>query len=199
MTSKGFLEKYAKKLEIFESLTSCMKIHGNIQSWLCDVGCIDDTTIFGRFSTLRIWHLAHGTSGTHEIQTFTDSKTLRMPNATVARFFEPRGLLCSVTKPQLPSDDTLYIFLPAWNWKVDINLHGLHPSCPCCLVSYPALPSCLVLSPAEMQSRSGRLWLRANDAKLWAQIFSSNRIMKFRRQEPVALHELNTVSFDPWI
>ena len=65
-------------------------------------------------------NLAHGTSGTRDTNMYkqcTNSKNLRMPNATVARFFEPRGLLCSVTKPQLPSDDTLYIFLPAWTWK----------------------------------------------------------------------------------
>jgi hypothetical protein len=29
------------------------------------------------------------------------------------RSFEPRGLPCSVTKPQLPADHTLYTFLPA--------------------------------------------------------------------------------------
>ena len=161
---------------------------------LCDFGSKNATTIFGRFSTLRIWHMVQAV---HVIQTCTKTmyKQQKFENA-VARIFESRGLLCSVTKRQLPSDDTLYIFLPAWTWKVDINLHSLYPSCPSCLASYPALPSCLVLSPAEMQSKGERLWLRVNDAKLWAQIFSSNRVMKFRRQKPVALHELNTVSFD---
>ena len=201
MTSTGFLGKICQK---------CRNL------WVVDF--LRENSWKRPELTMRLWikkchnnfrqvfnfvNLAHGTSGTRDTNMYkqcTNSKKLRMPNATVAPFLNPEAYSAlSQNRSCHRTTHCTYFFQPELE-KVDINLHGLHPSCPSCLVPYPALASCLVLSPAEMQSRSERLWLRVpNDAKLWAQIFSSNRIMKFRSQEPAAFYELNTVSFNSWI
>ena len=143
MTSKGFLGKVCQKctnLWVVDFLreNSWKLPELTLRLWiqkcpgfqLCEFGMACGTW-YKRYKRYT-WYK-------HVQKRSTNSKNSRMPNATAARIFESRGLLCSVTKPQLPLDDTLYIFLPAWTWKSWCMLISI------CIVCIPPVPLVLAL------------------------------------------------------